>query len=153
MTDQPAKNNGAPSLPWYKEGLRFECTGCGKCCTGPSGYVWINEEEMKSIAASLNMTLELFKRKYVRRKDNRYALIELKKGSQQYDCVFLKDKKCQIYENRPTQCRTYPWWRQSLTSEESWKQASEACEGIHDKAPLLPYEQIEKLVQINESSR
>ena len=33
-------------------------------------------------------------------------------------CVFLEDKKCQIYENRPTGCRIYP-----LVFNETWKQA------------------------------
>ena len=34
---------------WYKDGLRFECTGCGKCCSGFPGFVWVTEEEMQGI--------------------------------------------------------------------------------------------------------
>ena len=36
--------------PWYKEGLRFKCTECGKCCTGAPGYVWVNKEEVAEMA-------------------------------------------------------------------------------------------------------
>ena len=30
----------ADSGPWYADGLSFECTMCGNCCTGPPGAVW-----------------------------------------------------------------------------------------------------------------
>lgn len=138
------------SLPWYKEGLRFKCTECGKCCTGSTGFVWVRQEEMEAMATSLNMPLEQFKKKYIRQRDNRYALIEKKTPQGDYDCIFLKDKKCQVYQARPLQCRTFPWWKENLTSEESWNLAAEECEGINDQAPLLPYSQIVQLVQANE---
>lgn len=129
-------------LPWYKEGLKFKCTGCGKCCTGQPGYVWVTKEEIQAIATHLSIPADLFMRKYVRQKDNRYALIE--KRNDNFSCVFLKDKKCEIYQVRPKQCRTYPWWQQNLNSSESWKLAATDCEGINDEAPLVPFEEIEK---------
>ncbi len=36
--------------PWYQFGLRFQCTGCGDCCTGAPGYVWINKAEIKAMS-------------------------------------------------------------------------------------------------------
>jgi len=137
--------NAAKPLPWYRDGLRFKCTECGKCCTGSPGYVWVTEEEIASMAKLLNLSVELFKRKYLRQRDNRYALAE--KKSQNHDCIFLKDKKCTIYQARPAQCRTFPFWKESLNSEESWKLASEACEGINEKAPLIPYSIIQELLE------
>lgn len=133
------KDNFDP-FPWYKGGLRFQCTGCGKCCTGSPGYVWVTEEEMAGMAALLNISSDLFKRRYTRKRDNRYCLTE--KKSQDHDCVFLKDKKCLVYEARPQQCRTFPWWEENLKSEESWKCAAEHCEGINDTAPLVSYQEI-----------
>ncbi len=135
-------------LPWYKDGLRFKCTECGKCCTGSPGNVWVSEQEMSSISKLLNISIELFKRKYVRQRNNRFALIE--KKSQNNDCIFLKDNKCLIYQARPKQCRTFPWWRENLNSEDSWKSAAEDCEGINDKAPLVPLNEIEQMLQIND---
>ena len=39
-----------PKTPWFKDGLRFECTQCGDCCTGSPGYVWVNDEEISALA-------------------------------------------------------------------------------------------------------
>jgi len=129
-------------LPWYKEGLRFECTQCGKCCTGSPGYVWVTEAEISAMAGFLNISTAEFKKKYVRLCNNRFALVERK--SQGYDCVFLKDNKCLVYGARPTQCRTFPWWKENLNSEESWKLAARECEGINENAPVVPLSHIEK---------
>lgn len=129
-------------LPWYKDGLHFKCTGCGKCCTGSSGFVWVTPEEIRSIASLLNLSEKIFKIRYIRKRDNRFALIEKKNVNGDFDCIFLKEKKCQIYQARPNQCRTYPWWKNNLNTEESWKQAAMECEGINDQAPLIPYTEI-----------
>ncbi|MCE5318516.1 MAG: YkgJ family cysteine cluster protein [Parachlamydia sp.] len=137
--------NASKTLPWYRDGLRFKCTECGKCCTGSPGYVWVTEQEIDSMAKQIDLSVELFKRKYLRQRDNRYALAE--KKSQNRDCIFLKDNKCTIYQARPAQCRTFPFWKENLNSEESWKLASEACEGIHDQAPLIPYSIIQELLE------
>ena len=134
------------NFPWYKEGLHFKCTGCGKCCTGTPGYVWVDESEMLSIAESLNISLSLFKRKYVRQRGNRYSLIEIRSNNNNYDCVFLKDKKCLIYDARPLQCRTFPWWKTNLRSEESWECATQECDVINDEAPLFSCDEIDRLI-------
>lgn len=126
---------------WYQEGLRFQCTECGKCCTGSPGYVWVNEGEMAAMAQFLKIPLKDFILRYIRRVGQRYSLIEYKKT---YDCVFLKDKKCQIYGARPSQCRTYPWWPQNLNSQTAWEETARTCEGIHSDAPIVPYDTIKE---------
>jgi len=40
------------SLPWYEDGLQFDCTGCGKCCK-VDGDVWLAPEEVSSIMSKL----------------------------------------------------------------------------------------------------
>jgi Fe-S-cluster containining protein len=145
MSNQDVRFNPLP-FPWYKDGLKFQCTECGKCCTGAPGYVWVTKEEMSAIAMFLNVSIELFKRKYVRQRDNRYALVE--KKSENNACIFLKNKKCAVYQVRPAQCRTYPWWRENLNSKESWDLAAQSCEGINDEASLVPYDQIEKSLHL-----
>lgn len=138
MTDTKTSEN----LPWYKDGLRFQCTGCGKCCTGGPGYVWVTPEEIASIASFLNISIDVFVRRYIRQRDNRYALIE--KKMQNYDCVFLENNRCQIYTVRPMQCQTFPWWQEQVRSKESWELAARYCEGINDQAPVVSFEEIEK---------
>lgn len=128
--------------PWYKEGLRFECTGCGGCCTGSPGYVWVDENEMAQIAALLDISLDLFKRRYTRQKGGRYSLLE--KRTENYDCIFLKEKKCTIYKARPKQCRTFPWWVANLKTKECWENAAKTCEGITADAPLVAFEVIQE---------
>lgn len=126
--------------PWYSEGLRFECTGCGKCCTGGPGYAWVDKEEIKAIAEYLKLTITAFSKKYLRYINGRYALLEKYDA---YDCIFLKDKMCQIYPVRPIQCRTYPWWKENLSSPEAWQEAAKFCEGITCNAPVVSYDHIE----------
>lgn len=37
-------------------------------------------------------------------------------------CIFLAEdgKRCTIYEVRPVQCRTYPYWTHLISSKERW---------------------------------
>jgi uncharacterized protein len=133
--------------PWYADGLRFQCTECGQCCTGAPGYTWVSEEEIATIAYHLNLSLKEFSKRYLRRVMGRQALLELPRT---YDCIFLKDKKCQIYSVRPKQCRTFPWWRQNLSSPEAWEEAAKHCEGINPMAPLVPGEVIQEQLDLQE---
>ena len=132
---------------WYANGLRFECTGCGQCCTGAPGYIWVDEEEIQQIADYLDLTIEEFSKRYLRRVKGRLSLLELPKT---FDCIFLKERKCQIYPVRPMQCRTFPWWPQNLKSEKEWQEAARTCEGIHEDAPLVQLEIIEQQRTIQE---
>ena len=128
--------------PWYEDGLRFKCTGCGQCCTGSPGYVWFSPEEATAIAEFLKIPLEEFLQKHTHRIGNRLSLREHPRN---YDCVFLKEKRCTIYEVRPKQCRTFPWWSENLESQESWKETAARCEGVnHPDAPLISLEEIRK---------
>jgi uncharacterized protein len=127
--------------PWYGKGLRFECTGCGQCCTGFPGVVWVSPEEIETIARHFGITVEELKKRDLRRIQGRWALNE---SFETYDCVYLKGNKCSIYDHRPTQCRTFPWWPQNIQNEEAWKRTASGCEGIRDEAPLVPHETIQK---------
>lgn len=128
-------------LPWYKDGLHFSCTGCGECCSGAPGYVWISPKEIETISKRLSLSQEEFLQKYTRKVFGRISLIE---DPTNYDCVFLQDKKCTIYTDRPSQCRSFPWWKQNLASPQAWKEAACYCEGIQPNAPLVSLDTIEK---------
>ena len=135
--------------PWYQKGLKFKCTECGQCCTGAPGYTWVTEKESEAIANFLNISLEEFSKKYLRKVNDRLSLTE---KPVTYDCIFLKDKKCQIYPVRPTQCRTFPWWAKNLNSEEDWNHAATFCEGINNDAELVPLEKIQDQLEIQKRS-
>ncbi|MBI5272431.1 MAG: YkgJ family cysteine cluster protein [Chlamydiia bacterium] len=125
-----------PDKPWFAEGLRFQCTGCGKCCSGSPGYVFLSEADAYRLAEHLNLPISTFQEQYTYPVDDRISLIDLPES---HDCVFLKDHKCSIYEARPSQCRTFPWWIHNLQDPTAWKEAAEHCEGInHPDAPVVP---------------
>jgi uncharacterized protein len=125
---------------WYSAGLRFKCTGCGQCCTGAPGYVWVNESEIAELALVLKITPEEFVKKFTRRVGGRLSLLE---KPVTYDCIFLKEKLCQVYAARPKQCRTFPWWPEQLRSRKDWEEVAARCEGInHEDAPLISIEEI-----------
>jgi Fe-S-cluster containining protein len=113
--------------PWYHEGLRFQCTGCGDCCTGGPGYVWVNQAEIDALAIRLGLSVAEFERRFVREIGVRRSL----KERRNYDCVFLdgETRKCTVYEDRPRQCRTWPFWNSTLRTPETWEHTCEVCPG------------------------
>ncbi len=105
--------------PWFKNGLRFECTQCGDCCTGAPGYVWVNREEIAALARrGRPVGRPTSRQQYVRQVGIRKSLIEYANG----DCVFFDShaRKCTVYDARPRQCRTWPFWQSNVASEEAW---------------------------------
>lgn len=115
-----------PKSLWYRDGLRFECTQCGKCCTGAPGYVWVDDEEVEALSIRLGMSENAFRRTYTRREGDRRTLIE----KQNNDCIFWeKDVGCTVYEQRPKQCRSWPFWDSNLKSERHWQKTVDICPG------------------------
>ena len=114
--------------PWYRDGLQFTCTGCGDCCTGAPGYVWVNKEEITALATEVGLDVKTFEARYVRQIGVRKSLNELPHN---YDCVFLdsKTRKCTVYAARPRQCRTWPFWDSNISTPESWAHTCEVCPG------------------------
>jgi Fe-S-cluster containining protein len=120
-------NQSTTPSPWYKDGLRFQCTGCGDCCTGAPGYVWVNKEEIAALAAEVGLDLDLFEERYVRQIGVRKSLVEYENG----DCVFFdnKTRKCRVYTVRPRQCRTWPFWDSNIRTPEAWAETCRVCPG------------------------
>lgn len=126
---------------WYAEGLKFKCTGCGDCCTGAPGYVWVNKQEIADLAVALGFDeVEKFEDKYVRKIGIRKSLVEFPNG----DCVFFDNgtRKCAVYEFRPRQCRTWPFWDSNLKNPKAWQETCENCPGS-GSGKLYSLEQIE----------
>lgn len=138
-TEKPA------SQPWFKGGLRFQCTGCGDCCTGAPGYVWVNQAEIAELARRMGVETDEFERKYVRKVGVRKSLVEFANG----DCVFFdgQSRKCTVYEARPRQCRTWPFWRSNLRTPEDWQHTCQICPGS-GTGPLISVGQIIEQIEI-----
>ncbi|MBI2570234.1 MAG: YkgJ family cysteine cluster protein [Candidatus Schekmanbacteria bacterium] len=110
---------------WYLSGLCFTCTRCGNCCRGGAGYVFVDRVALKRIARRLGLSTSDFGRRFLRRVGDRLSLLEKANG----DCIFW-DGGCTIYEARPLQCRTYPFWSGNLQSPELWTMTAAECPGI-----------------------
>jgi uncharacterized protein len=47
------------------------------------------------------------------------------------DCVFWIDGACSIYEHRPLQCRSFPFWAPFLGSRQDWDALESMCPGVN----------------------
>ena len=103
---------------WYRDGLAFTCTQCGKCCTGAPGFVWVDDAEIEAIAKRLGEPVEQVKAVYAMKARRGMSLREKANG----DCIFYDRKKgCTIYDIRPKQCRTWPFWESNIDTPEAWQ--------------------------------
>ncbi len=116
-----------PDLPWYQNGLRFECSECGDCCTGAPGFVWVSPEEIAELAQELDMDSASFQAQFVRDVGARKSLTERANG----DCVFFDAtaRNCTVYDARPIQCKTWPFWNSNLESPKAWAATCKVCPG------------------------
>ena len=137
-----------PQRAWFEDpalgepGLRFACTQCGACCSGPSGYVLFTDDEAEAIASTLGLSVPEFIDRYTHDTFEGRSLNEIKTDAG-HDCVFLtRDPAsgkalCSIYSVRPTQCRTWPFWKRNLATARDWAIAARTCPGI-GKGRLAP---------------
>ncbi len=116
---------------WFEDGVRFRCLGpeCGDCCSGKHGpgAVWLGREDLQRLASHFDLSVAELRRRYVRRLGRRASLRE----RANFDCIFYRAVEgCTVYEARPLQCRTYPFWGRILASPRTWELEAEKCPGI-----------------------
>ncbi|MCE9620293.1 MAG: YkgJ family cysteine cluster protein [Planctomycetes bacterium] len=148
--------------PWWRDGLRFECTCCGNCCSGEPGAVWFDREEGQKMAAKLGMSEKDFLKTYARKIGARWSLQErtgpagLRRG---HDCALLDRESvpgkalCKVYQDRPKQCHTWPFWERTLSSRKAWDEAKKSapCPGM-GSGPLIPAEKILEALRAERAS-
>lgn len=116
-------------------GLRFQCTLCGRCCTGPEGFVLVSDTEADALAARLNLTTPEFLARYTRQTPAGRSLTE-KDSPFGRDCIFLDREQvpgravCGVYQDRPAQCRTWPFWPSNVESPATWARTAATCPGV-----------------------
>src|SRR5262245_6735709 len=100
--------------PFWADGIRFECQGTGRCCMsrGQYGYVYLSLGDRQRMAKHLGLSTREFTRKYCKNTDGWFHLKHPER-----DCEFLKGKGCSVYEARPAQCRTWPFWPENLKAK------------------------------------
>ena len=122
-----SRKPGSPP-PWYSEGIRFACTGSGKCCTARGDYefVFVSRAEERRIAAHLGLSLREFRRRYTKRAGMGERSLRFPRGR----CTFLLGTRCSIYEARPRQCRTWPFWPENMDRGLWEREIATFCPGI-----------------------
>ncbi len=108
------------------------CDACeGNCCIGESGYIWINKAEITKLASHLNLSIDELGLQYLKKVGYKYSIKERVLDENNYACVFfdLEKKQCSIYEARPSQCRTFPFWNYF---KENINEVKEECPAIRD---------------------
>lgn len=128
---------------WFADGLRFECTRCGQCCTGDPGYVWVDDAEVAALAKFRGEPLREFIPLHTRTTRGQRTLKEKANG----DCVFWEaGRGCTVYPVRPKQCRTWPFWESNVESPEAWARTTQICPGS-GRGELIPVEEIVRRVK------
>jgi len=88
------------------------CETCGgRCCTGESGNIFVSPQEIAALATLLKVNEVLFRDTYLLKKGYKFSLKERIVGMS-HDCIFYDREAggCGVYDARPMQCRTFPFW-------------------------------------------
>lgn len=131
--------------PWWDGGLPFACTQCGKCCHARGGYdkVHLNAQESRRLARHLGLSLRDFHTRFTERDPDGYRVLRFVAGR----CTFLEGTACTVHEAKPTQCRTWPFWPELLTSRAVYAREVQAfCPGSRG-GDFVPASEIRRQLQ------
>ena len=131
-----------PKKTWWSKGVRFQCQGSGKCCIsrGQVGFVYLTRQDILRFSRYFSQTAAEFKKMYC---DTTSGHVHLRETPERAECQFLKNKRCDVYESRPTQCRTWPFWPEMMNSKKWNKEVAPFCPGV-GKGPIVPAKKIEE---------
>jgi Fe-S-cluster containining protein len=142
---QKRRGNGATGRPpWYADGLQFECQEeCGRCCTnhGDYAYVYLQETDLRRLSRYFGLSRRQFLERYTTEEDGCVVLL-----MDQPACPFLEGSRCTVYDARPVQCRTFPFWSEHLRSRKAWAGTESFCPGIN-RGPLHPLRVIQRCLE------
>ncbi|MDR2638684.1 MAG: YkgJ family cysteine cluster protein [Helicobacteraceae bacterium] len=116
-----------------KEGFDFAfdpkaCESCGsKCCVGESGDIWASDQEIAAIAAALGEEERVARAIYFRREREGWRIKE-RETKRGFECVFALESGCKIYDARPAQCRSFPFWH---SMNDHLDRLASECAGVY----------------------
>ena len=112
---------------FWHDGLRFECQGSGRCCKarGRYGYIYLTLADRRRLAAALGIPTGQLTRRYCEKTEGHWHLRHPER-----DCQFLAERRCGVYEARPSQCRTWPFWPENMTPRVWRREVAGYCPGV-----------------------
>lgn len=97
------------------DGKKFECIKCGACCKW-EGVVVLTPEDIDRLAKNFDKDKEDFLSEYT----TTFGKLTVLSNKPDTDiCVFLKNNKCSVWDDKPKQCADYP------------KKYEKKCPGFH----------------------
>lgn len=133
---------------FYAGGLRFSCKRCSACCRFEAGFVFLSEKDASLLASALKMSLLEFIAAYCRWVYGESGKLQLSlKEKSNFDCVFWNPEEggiCGVYDARPLQCRTFPFWPSVVDGKDSWEMTARDCPGmgegiLHSRGSIEKY--------------
>ncbi|MGC4114127.1 MAG: YkgJ family cysteine cluster protein [Myxococcales bacterium] len=108
--------------------LRFECQGCGQCChtRGEAGFVVLTAEDQRRLAAHFRMPLAAFLEAFTATLGEQ---VQLKEEPGRTACLLMEGTRCGVYQARPLQCRTWPFWPEHLEPGAFEREVASFCPG------------------------
>ena len=131
----------------FKEGINFKCQGSANCCVsrGNYGYVYLSKKDLIRISKYFKISVNNFKKNYCEYSNGYLHLKEIHSNG---NCQFLDNKRCSIYNDRPTQCRTWPFWNENMNIKKWNKELLNFCPGI-GKGKIISFSMIQKKIKID----
>jgi uncharacterized protein len=83
-----------------------DCTACANCCKDLG--IGLTEEEAARMARGMGLSVQEFGAKHLEAAEA-LARSEGVPRKMRGPCPMLKDNRCTVYEDRPNQCRKYPY--------------------------------------------
>lgn len=138
---------------FYRDGIRFECQGSGQCsghCCRNRGeymYVYLKLKDRRRLAAEFGLKTLSFTKRFTEKTDGYFHLKQFDEA-----CPFLKNGRCSVYEARPTQCRTWPFWPDNMKTSVWKKHVVPYCPGA-GRGRLHTATEIDAIIRDYESGR
>lgn len=136
---------------WYAEGIQFECQGSGQCCVshGEYGFVYVTAADRKRMAKLRGIPTSEFTKNFCLKDEGLFRLrdgvSDNPKTPDAKPCVFLVKKRCTVYAARPAQCRTWPFWPETMSAKGWAKDVAKFCPGV-GKGRVWPRKEIDEIV-------
>jgi len=124
----------------------FSCQCCGECCSGADNEVMVSPDEIDILMKATGLSFEEIVEPYpewFEDKGMQFTFGWVLRRGKDGNCMFLKDKRCSVYKDRPQICRTYPFMldgNQLITSECSGyftgrkcTEAAEIAQNLHER--------------------
>ena len=133
--------------PWFHKGLQFNCTQCGNCCRTHDEYafVYLAEADVKALSEHLGMDRAAFLARYCQEEEG-WITLRIDEPA----CPFLGEGNgCEVYEARPKQCRSWPFWVDNL-DRATWEgPVTQCCPGVGN-GPLVPADEVLRIARDTE---